>query len=66
MTGPEDRPTRSVLDGHLTDDALRVEAAYFDEWPGFERPYGWCWALMLAAELQLWDDPVAASLRPST
>jgi len=50
---------REVLDQHLTDGALRTEAAYFDERPGFERPYGWGWALTLAAEIDSWDDPDA-------
>jgi len=57
-----------VLDRHLTVENLQIEAAYFQTRPGFERPYGWCWTLMLAAELVSWDDPSAqrwsAALRP--
>jgi DUF2891 family protein len=47
---------RAVLAGHLTEANLRVEAAYFDANPGYERPYGWGWALQLAAELDDWAD----------
>jgi hypothetical protein len=53
------RDVRAVLDDHLTADALATEAAYFVARPGFERPYGWGWALMLAHELAAWDDPDA-------
>ncbi|MGI8692314.1 MAG: DUF2891 family protein [Geodermatophilaceae bacterium] len=57
-----------VLGRHLTVENLQIEAAYFQTRPGFERPYGWCWTLMLAAELVSWDDPSAqrwsAALRP--
>ncbi|MBA3250676.1 MAG: DUF2891 domain-containing protein [Geodermatophilaceae bacterium] len=52
---------RAVLDEHLTSAVLAVEAAYFAERPGFERPYGWGWALMLAAELESWDEAGAWS-----
>ncbi len=45
-TGPD---VRSVLDAHLTPEALGVEAAYLRAHPGFERPYGWGWLLLLAA-----------------
>lgn len=50
---------RRVLDRHLTAEALQRETAYFRERRSFERPYGWCWTLMLAAELGSWDDPDA-------
>ena len=46
---------RAVLDEHLSAAALEAEAAYFAARPGFERPYGWGWTLMLAAELESWD-----------
>jgi hypothetical protein len=59
---------RAALDAHLTADAVAVEAAYFADHRGFERPYGWGWALTLAAELSTWDDPDArrwaANMRP--
>ncbi len=67
---PSTVPTEAgaVLDRHLDAEALRIETAYFDERPGFERPYGWCWTLVLATELDSWDQPDArwwaAAVRP--
>ena len=62
---------RAVLDRHLSEANLRTEADYFATNPGYERPYGWAWALQLAAELAEWaesgDDDAArwaANLRP--
>ena len=53
---------RSRLDAHLSAENLRIETDYFDEKKnrGFERMYGWAWALRFAAELRSWDDPDAA------
>src|SRR5262245_52349537 len=48
---------RAAIDAHLTHDAISTEVAYLHTPPGFERPYGWGWALMLAHELSSWDDP---------
>jgi hypothetical protein len=63
---------REVLDEHLTSRALELEAAWFSD-PDrttAERPYGWGWALALAAELGAWADPDAgrwaANLAPLT
>lgn len=42
---------REVLDAHLSADRLAIEAAYLADRPGFSRPYGWGWALTLAAEI---------------
>ena len=42
---------RDVLDDHFAAHKLATEAAYFVRHPGFERPYGWGWLLMLADEL---------------
>ena len=50
---------RAALDRHLTADNLQTELAYCVEHSGFERPYGWAWLLMLAADLEAWDDPDA-------
>ncbi len=50
---------REALDRHLTAEHLQAELAYCVEHPGFERPYGWAWLLMLAADLEAWDDPDA-------
>ncbi len=48
---------RAALGDHLTAENLRAELAFCVEHPGFERPYGWAWLLMLAADLETWDDP---------
>lgn len=39
----------TVLDQRLTAEHGQAEAAYLRARPGFERPYGWGWAAMLAA-----------------
>jgi hypothetical protein len=39
----------ATLDRRLTHDACAVEAAYLRKHPRFERPYGWGWAVALAA-----------------
>jgi hypothetical protein len=72
-SAPDDVPgeeIRDALNGRLTPEGLRAEADFMAT-PGgaaMERPYGWGWALALAAELEEWDDPDArrwaASLRP--
>jgi hypothetical protein len=57
---------RALLDEHLTPAAIETETAYFVATPGFERPYGWGWALTLHEELASWPDaaPWAAAVRP--
>jgi Protein of unknown function (DUF2891) len=61
---------RAALDARLTPEGLRAEAEFMTTAHGaaMERPYGWGWALALAAELGEWDDPDAArwaeGLRP--
>jgi hypothetical protein len=49
---------RETLDGLLTPDAIADEMAFFATPANrtLERPYGWGWLLMLAAELEQWDD----------
>ena len=42
----------AVLDERLTDEHAGVEAAYLRARPSFERPYGWGWAALLAAQSQ--------------
>ena len=44
---------RSLFDEQLTNEKIAGEAAYLGApmRAGFERPYGWAWLLMLAAEL---------------
>lgn len=39
----------ATLDARLSPGALAIEAAYLREHPLYERPYGWAWALTLAA-----------------
>jgi hypothetical protein len=67
---PDDVPTdeiRDALGARLTSDGLQAEARFI-QGGASERPYGWGWALALAAELETWDDPGgrrwAASFRP--
>lgn len=59
---PSSAEARAVLERHLTAANLEGEAAYFrrGENAGFERMYGWAWALRLTAELRGWSDPQAA------
>jgi len=47
---------RDALEARLTTDGLQAEAAFI-QGGASERPYGWGWALALAAELETWDDP---------
>jgi hypothetical protein len=49
---------RACLEGSLTPEKMKAEAAYFraKHNRSFERMYGWAWALRLAAELHGWDD----------
>jgi hypothetical protein len=72
-SAPDDVPVkviRDALDARLTPDGLQAEADFMATPHGaaMERPYGWGWALALAAELEEWDDQDArrwaASLRP--
>jgi hypothetical protein len=53
---------RAVLNEHLTIEACRVEADYLRAHSSWERPYGWAWALALAAELDAWPDDADAAL----
>jgi hypothetical protein len=54
---------RAVLHEHLTAENLRAEAAYLETAPSWERPYGWGWALQLAAELGEWGGDGDAEAR---
>ncbi|MFF0291686.1 DUF2891 domain-containing protein [Streptomyces sp. NPDC005262] len=46
-----------VLNSHLTQENLAVEAAYLRKRPHFERPYGWAWLVALAAECRALATP---------
>jgi hypothetical protein len=50
---PSATEIRAALDENLTPGALLAEAAYVSDADhrGFERPYGWGWALALVSEL---------------
>ncbi|HEX3430984.1 MAG TPA: DUF2891 domain-containing protein [Rhizomicrobium sp.] len=50
---PERKAIATLFDDRLTAENVRAEIAYIarPESRGFERPYGWAWALMLAGEL---------------
>ncbi|OXM46099.1 DUF2891 domain-containing protein [Amycolatopsis alba] len=52
---------RSVLNDHLTAEALAGEVAFFtpDEHRTTQRPYGWSALLELTFETATWDDPDA-------
>ena len=50
---PERKAIRALFDERLTAEKVAAEVAYLagPQARGFERPYGWAWALMLAREL---------------
>lgn len=54
------------LDSRLTSANGAVEAAYLRGRRGFERPYGWAWAAMLAAAVQTAAAPEAVRWRTAT
>jgi hypothetical protein len=45
---------RAALDRQFAPGGLRAEAGFMRAKGGFERPYGWGWALALAHELATW------------
>lgn len=56
---PEAARLRDLADTLFTPANVAVETAYLSrpESRGFERPYGWAWLLMLAAELNRHESP---------
>ncbi len=61
---PDEAPRQeihAVFDEHLTPENVAVEVEFLRRQPGFERPYGWGWALALAAEL---GEPWRTGFRP--
>ena len=65
---PEAARIRALADELFTPENVAAETAYLQrpESRGFERPYGWAWLLMLAAELERHGDRRADALRPLT
>jgi hypothetical protein len=62
----ESAAIRELFARQLTGANVAVEVEYLEQ-PmrgGFERPYGWAWLLMLAAELTRHDEPWSATLAP--
>jgi DUF2891 family protein len=64
-----DKEIRSALNAHFRPMALAAEVEFITSRDGLgERPYGWAWALSLAHEAALLDDPDgkkwSAALRP--
>ena len=63
---PEAARIRTLADAMFTPENVAAETAYLDR-PGsrgFERPYGWAWLLMLAAELARHPGKHAVILQP--
>jgi hypothetical protein len=61
------RDIRALFDAQFTEAKVAAETAYLaaPASRGFERPYGWAWLLMLAAELERAADKTwAERLRP--
>ena len=58
---PEAAPVHALADAMLTAENFAVETAYLarPSARGFERPYGWAWALALHAEMVRHDRPWA-------
>ncbi|MGQ0741006.1 MAG: DUF2891 domain-containing protein [Alphaproteobacteria bacterium] len=62
----EAKEISALFDAQITRDHVAGEITYLSrpESRGFERPYGWAWALLLQAELMRHDAPWAAALQP--
>ncbi|GAA3101318.1 DUF2891 domain-containing protein [Pseudonocardia yunnanensis] len=56
----------ALLAENLTAANLEIEAAYLTAHPHFERPYGWAWALRLAAEVATSPVPAVRALATAT
>lgn len=56
----------AVLDERLTARACATEADYLRAHPHYERPYGWAWVALLAAEAAASPAPEAARWAAST
>lgn len=54
---------RSAVRRNLSAVNVDAEGAYLESRPNYERPYGWAWAMRLAAEPGGLDAPASAALR---
>jgi hypothetical protein len=54
----------AALAANLSAENLAVEAEYLRRHPLYERPYGWAWALALAASVAQSPVPLVATLAP--
>ena len=65
-TAPSADAIRAHFDQAFTETKVAGEVGYFTHGgsKGFERPYGWAWLLMLAAELSYYDAGWGETLRP--
>lgn len=65
---PAEHDAVALIDDLLTPEHIARETAFCRDHPGFERPYGWGWALKLQHELDISNDPHARrwseTLRP--
>ena len=57
--------TVALLEERLTPEHLEVEVDYLRARPGFERPYGWAWAAMLAGGLRRLADGSGPAADPA-
>lgn len=64
--GPFSADIRALFDHSFTTEKVTIEAAYAAKPSsrGFERPYGWAWALMLTAELSRHDATWFETFKP--
>lgn len=60
LSAPVAARVEALLDERLTPSAIAVEVDYLRAHPSFERPYGWAWALTLAAQAAgtRWEQPL--------
>ncbi|HEY9234387.1 MULTISPECIES: DUF2891 domain-containing protein [Phenylobacterium] len=63
---PAAEDIRRLFNEMVVPEKVAGELAYLQRptSAGFERPYGWAWLLMLAAELERHDAPWGAALQP--
>jgi hypothetical protein len=54
----KDGKVRALLNRNITDEKVKIEKSFFEEFNNrsFERTYGWAWLLQLENELYTWQD----------